>query len=101
MKKLLKSYTYTLSLAVIVFIFSLFFSMNKNYDNLDKYISITVDHGDTLWKMAEVYKTEDLSRDEFINWIITHNEISANSLVPGDSIIIPVTKTNLSLASKQ
>ncbi|KMY49659.1 cell division suppressor protein YneA [Peribacillus loiseleuriae] len=101
MKKLLKSHTYTLLLAGIVFIFSLFFSMNRNHDNLDNYISVTIDHGDTLWKMAEIYSTDDLSRDEFIEWIITHNEISAKSLVPGESIILPIAKTNLSLASKQ
>ncbi|OIK13172.1 LysM peptidoglycan-binding domain-containing protein [Bacillus sp. MUM 13] len=103
MRSLVKKHSYTLLLAGLVFVLSLIYSINLNNDGKQSYQSVTVQSGDTLWKIADQYKTEDLTKVEFIDWIEKHNDIYSRTLKPGDNIIIPVTKGELvsNLASEQ
>lgn len=92
MKTLLQKYSNTLLLLGVVFIFSLFFSLNSEQENLDNYLSVSVSAGETLWQLAERYETGNLTKAEFIDWIEEKNDLRAESIQPGDNIVIPVAK---------
>ncbi|MGE6376736.1 cell division suppressor protein YneA [Peribacillus muralis] len=103
MKKLYKNYIYTILLAGSVFIFSILFSCTLNDDQKKDFLSIEVGEGDTLWGIAEEYEEANLTKKEFIGWIEEHNGISADSIKPGQVIVIPVKGEKLvqNLASQQ
>ncbi|MCG3082957.1 cell division suppressor protein YneA [Anoxybacillus sp. LAT_35] len=61
----------------------------------EKYVEITVSAGDTLWGLAEQYKHEhQLSRQQFIEWVMKVNKRSDDQLIVGEKIVIPVLKSN-------
>lgn len=103
MKKLYKNYIYTILLAGSVFIFSILFSCTLNNDQKKDFLSIEVSEGDTLWGIAEEYEETDLTKKEFIGWIEEHNGVNADSIKPGQVIVIPVKGEELvqNLASEQ
>ncbi|RFU61229.1 cell division suppressor protein YneA [Peribacillus glennii] len=92
MKTLFRKHSYTILLLGVVFIFSLLLSLKSEQENLDNYQSVKVASGETLWQLAERYETVNLSRTDFISWIEEQNDISAESLQPGDRIFIPIEK---------
>jgi LysM repeat protein len=103
MKKLYKNYIYTILLAGSVFIFSILFSCTLNNDQKKHFLSIEVSEGDTLWGIAEEYEESNLTKKEFIGWIEENNGVSADSIKPGQVIVIPVKGEELvqNLASEQ
>ncbi|MGE7903295.1 cell division suppressor protein YneA [Peribacillus sp. NPDC094092] len=103
MKKLYKNYIYTILLAGSVFIFSILFSCTLNNDQKNDFLSIEVSEGDTLWGIAEEYEEANLTKKEFIGWIEEHNGVRAESIKPGQVIVIPVKGEELvqNLASEQ
>ncbi|CAH0238977.1 MULTISPECIES: cell division suppressor protein YneA [Peribacillus] len=103
MKKLYKNYIYTILLAGSVFIFSILFSCTLNNEQKNDFLSIEVSEGDTLWEIAEEYEEANLTKKEFIGWIEEHNEVRADSIKPGQVIVIPVKGEELvqNLASEQ
>ncbi|MDP9741692.1 UNVERIFIED_ORG: LysM repeat protein [Bacillus sp. B2I3] len=103
MKKLYKNYIYTILLAGSVFIFSILFSCTLNNDQKKDFLSIEVSEGDTLWGIAEEYEDSNLTKKEFIGWIEENNGVSADSIKPGQVIVIPVKGEELvqNLASEQ
>ncbi|QYF81201.1 LysM peptidoglycan-binding domain-containing protein [Brevibacterium sp. PAMC21349] len=103
MKKLYKNYIYTILLAGSVFIFSILFSCTLNNDQKKDFLSIEVSEGDTLWGIAEEYEETNLTKKEFIGWIEENNGVSADSIKPGQIIVIPVKGEELvqNLASEQ
>ncbi|AZV60257.1 LysM peptidoglycan-binding domain-containing protein [Peribacillus frigoritolerans] len=103
MKKLYKNYIYTILLAGSVFIFSILFSCTLNNDQKKDFLSIEVSEGDTLWGIAEEYEESNLTKKEFIGWIEENNGVSADSIKPGQVIVIPVKGEELvqNLASEQ
>ncbi|CAK6472968.1 cell division suppressor protein YneA [Peribacillus castrilensis] len=103
MKKLYKNYIYTILLAGSVFIFSILFSCTLNNDQKKDFLSIEVSEGDTLWGIAEEYEETNLTKKEFIGWIEENNGVSADSIKPGQVIVIPVKGEELvqNLASEQ
>jgi cell division protein YceG involved in septum cleavage len=92
MKTFISNHCYTIVISGLVFIFSLYLSLQNNSEDPEQYHSVTVSTGDTLWEMADNYQTHNLTRQEFIDWTIENNELEANRLKPGDTIIIPVSK---------
>lgn len=103
MKKIYKNYVYTILLAGSVFIFSILFSCTLNNDQKKDFLSIEVSEGDTLWGIAEEYEESNLTKKEFIGWIEENNGVSADSIKPGQVIVIPVKGEELvqNLASEQ
>lgn len=104
MKKLWSTYSYSILLLVVSCISALFLGLKSDVSD-EEYIKVTVSSGDTIWNLAYQYADDsDLSEKQFVNWVMKHNELSANDLYPGEKIILPVknqtydTKTELASA---
>jgi cell division protein YceG involved in septum cleavage len=92
LKSLYQKYSYTILLLCVVFMLTLCFSLNTGKDSSNRYQSIKVTEGDTLWEIAEQYEGEHLSKKEIIVWIQEHNDLDPKTLQPGKEIIIPFPK---------
>jgi len=55
------------------------------------YSEIQVEYGDTLWELARVYGPEDSDTRKLVHEICSINQIEADSLYPGQVILIPQT----------
>jgi LysM repeat protein len=91
MKKIWDKYSYAILLIILscslAFILSLRF--NSNVD--EKFTTITVSEGDSLWNISNQYSEQhSYSNTEFISWVKQHNEIEGDKIYPGDEIVIPV-----------
>jgi LysM repeat protein len=91
MKKIWEKYSYAILLFILscslAFILSLRF--NTNVD--EKFITITVSEGDSLWNISNEYSEQhSLSNTEFISWVKQHNEMEGDKIFPGEEIVIPV-----------
>lgn len=94
MKSLFKNYTYTLALAGMVAIISLLFSLHINPEKMDEYLSVTLKETDNVSTIVEQYNTGELTKRQFIDWIEENNRVYANTLEPGDTIVIPVSQNH-------
>lgn len=45
-----------------------------------------VTYGDTLWTIAEQYKPDDMTMDNYMAWVYKHNDSSV--IYPGDTVIM-------------
>jgi hypothetical protein len=91
MKKIWEKYSYAILLFILscslAFILSLRF--NTNVD--EKFITITVSEGDSLWNISNEFSEQhSYSNTEFISWVKQHNEIEGDKIFPGDEIVIPI-----------
>lgn len=90
MKKLWSTYSYTILLMVISCISALFLGFTSDINEED-YLKITINSGDTLWEMADQYSIDsNLSKKQFVNWVVSHNKIEEKQLYPGVELVIPV-----------
>lgn len=55
----------------------------------DAYTKILVQSGDTLWDLAKTYGPENTDLRKTIHTICTINEIEADEIHPGQTILIP------------
>ncbi len=64
----------------------------NNAESLTKptYSEIIVDSGDTLWNLAKEFGPDDKDVREVVYEICRINDISADSIQPGQTILIPV-----------
>jgi len=64
----------------------------NNASSLTKpeYASIQIKYGDTLWDLASEYNQDGKDIRKFVYEICELNKISADSIYPGQSILIPV-----------
>jgi cell division protein YceG involved in septum cleavage len=91
MKKIWEKYSYAILLFILscslAFILSLRF--NTNVD--EKFITITVSEGDSLWNISNEYSEHhSFSNTEFISWVKQHNEMEGDKIYPGEELVIPV-----------
>ena len=49
-----------------------------------------VTYGDTLWSIANEYKSEDMSTGEFVYMIKKANDLTTSEINAGDVLLIPV-----------
>lgn len=76
-----------LSIVVAGFIM---FAYQTHVEGSEEYMQITVDQGDSLWKIAEKYTNGKGSNWEFVNWVEKNNGIQAGTIMPGQKLTIPV-----------
>lgn len=99
MKKLWSKYSYAILLIGLSFALTFVFAERTQSSINENYLSITVEEGDSLWQLSKSYSSEhQLSPEEFINWVKKNNQID-EELFAGESIIIPVKKNEIYIAS--
>lgn len=97
MKRLWQKYSYTIILVVlsiaVLFVFSGAFQIDKN----EKYITVTVEEGDSLWTLSKQYDDEHrLSFEQFLDWVEKENGVINGEIYAGDLLLIPVEKERIS-----
>ncbi|MCO7176272.1 LysM peptidoglycan-binding domain-containing protein [Sporolactobacillus kofuensis] len=73
----------------------LFFTLtNTVAADQNKYKTITVNSGDSLWSIAENYQKENqnLSKQAFVHWVESKNGLISAHIVPNQKLMIPVQK---------
>jgi hypothetical protein len=95
MKKLWLTHSYTI-LIILAFCIAGFFWESDHSHKQEEFMSVTIIPGDTIWELADQYSANSgLSKKQFINWVLTQNELSETLLIPGEDIILPVkTRSN-------
>lgn len=95
MIKMIKNYSVTLGLAVLVSLFTLMAAGGVGKEDLGRYVSVTVEEGETVADIAAEFEDAGLTKHEMIDWIEKNNPITMGELEPGNEIIIPVTKDKM------
>lgn len=103
MKKLWATHSYTILLILVSCLSTLFLSFQSDIKE-EEYVKVIVKSGDTVWEYAEQYSNDShLSKKQFVNWVLTQNELSGKQLFPGEELILPIKsiskETNTELAS--
>ena len=59
------------------------------------YKCITIEEGDTLWDIANEYKTEEYaSTQDYIDEVLAINNLNTDVIVDGTNLLIPYYKVN-------
>ncbi|PLS04761.1 cell division suppressor protein YneA [Neobacillus cucumis] len=91
MKKLWNQYSYAITLIILSFTLAIVLSFKHHSD--DRYVKVTIEQGDTLWKISNQFKDQhSLTNKEFVSWVKKHNENASDQIFPGEEIVIPVSK---------
>jgi LysM repeat protein len=97
MKKLLTANSYTFLLILVSCLSALFIYLTSN-SNEEDYLKVTVTEGDTIWEIADQYANDSLlTKKQFINWVLTQNEINEKQIYPGDQLILPVKNSAINM----
>jgi hypothetical protein len=104
MQKLWNKYSFAIILVVLSILASIILVVANGDSVEDKYMSVTINEGETLWDLCKDYADKhSLSESEFVSWVVETNDINGNVLLVGDEIYIPVELNDSSvteLASK-
>ena len=78
-------------LVSIVFLAGTFLGLNDaaSLSEEPAYIQVEVRAGDTLWELAAQYGPERIDRRQVIYEICELNDVQANEIHPGQTILIP------------
>lgn len=91
MKKLWNHYSYVICLIIISVVATVFLSFQFGAFQQKTYMKVKVAAGDSLWKIADEYSdNQTMSNQNFVNWVLLHNDIDADHIFPGQVITIPV-----------
>lgn len=91
MKKIWTNNSYTILLIATSLILSFVLASGLKSDD-EKYITVTVESGASLWEMAEHFAADhNLSNHEFVAWVERKNGISNGKIFVGEELILPVT----------
>jgi LysM repeat protein len=91
MKKIWDRYSYAILLIILSCAVAFILSLRFNADVEEKFLTITVSEGDSLWEISNQYSNQhSYSNDEFVSWVQKYNEIDGNRIYPGEEIVIPV-----------
>lgn len=98
MKKLWNHYSYAIILLVLSVGSALLISIQSHSFHKENYVNVTINEGDSLWKIAGEYAQEySLSNDQFISWVKEHNGITGDQIYPGEKIVIPIKNKDMDL----
>ncbi|WP_428908279.1 cell division suppressor protein YneA [Niallia sp. Krafla_26] len=96
MKKIWKNYSYTIVLVALSLIATII--INYNLPSTDQYMTITVQDGESLWKISKKYEDQhNLSDKQFIEWVEKNNGIARDHIIAGKNLIIPITNEPIEL----
>ena len=70
-------------------------AMVKAVNENEEYMKVVVSEGDTLWGISQEYgEPHKTDSKEFINWIVTENNLIDQEIKVGQELIIPVKGNN-------
>jgi hypothetical protein len=91
MKKIWEKYSYAILLFILSCSLAFILSLRFNTDVDEKFMTITVSEGDSLWNISIEYAEQhSFTNTEFISWVKQHNGMEGDNIYPGDEIVIPV-----------
>ncbi|MCO4850663.1 cell division suppressor protein YneA [Bacillus vallismortis] len=71
----------------------LLLSYTSSGQELNQYVKIEVQQGDTLWSIADqVTDKKKMNKQEFIEWVADKNHLQTTDIHPGDELVIPLKK---------
>ncbi|WP_043929838.1 cell division suppressor protein YneA [Bacillus sp. EB01] len=96
MKKIWSNYSYVIIILALSCIFAFSANiLNKPADE-NKYITVTIEEGDSLWEIAgELSENHSMDRSEIVNWLKKNNQLAGETIFPGEELIVPVKKNRL------
>lgn len=98
MKKIWSNYSYAILLILLSCGSALFISYQTQSFHKEDYVKITINEGDSLWKIADQYSGKtSLNHDTFITWVKKNNQLEENTIYPGEEIVIPIKSHQHSL----
>lgn len=63
----------------------LMLSYTSSGQELNQYVKIEVQQGDTLWSIADqVADTKKINKNDFIEWVADKNQLQTSDIQPGD-----------------
>lgn len=72
----------------------LLLSYSSNGQELNQYVKIEVQQGDTLWSIADqVTDKKKMNKQDFIEWVADKNYLQTTDIQPGDELVIPLKKS--------
>lgn len=84
----------TFLVVAILCIFSIIGSLTGmntvSSSSMNQYNPVKIESGDTLWNIASEYGPDDMDIRQVVREICDLNEISADRLEAGDTIIVPM-----------
>lgn len=87
----MRKYVFTLITLIMVLTAGvLSFGNTKAHSRHIYYKSVDIVKGDTLWRIAETYKTEDVSVIYYISRIKEFNDMESDIIKIGQKIILPI-----------
>lgn len=67
----------------------LMLSYTSSGQELNQYVKIEVQQGDTLWSIADqVADTKKINKNDFIEWVADKNQLQTSDIQPGDELVI-------------
>ncbi|PJY98521.1 MULTISPECIES: cell division suppressor protein YneA [Bacillus] len=80
---------FTVILSAII----LLLSYTSSGQELDQYVKIEVQQGDTLWSIADqVTDKKKMNKQDFIEWVADKNYLQTTDIQAGDELVIPLKK---------
>ena len=67
-------------------------------EKIEQYEQITIEHGDTLWSLAEQYRGK-MSTKDWVTFVKKENNLFNQVLTTGQIIVIPVAKDSVYIAN--
>ncbi|MFS0574141.1 LysM peptidoglycan-binding domain-containing protein [Sporosarcina sp. 179-K 3D1 HS] len=64
------------------------------------YTEVTITEGDTLWGLASLYASDNMTKEQWIREVITMNDLSDTTIIKGDTLRMPVEEVNLPYIEK-
>jgi len=61
---------------------------------------ITIEKGDTLWSLAELYRGK-MDTSEWIAYVKSHNNLYNDSIIVGEELYIPIEKESIYVTMKE
>lgn len=93
MRKILNQYSYAITLIILSCSFAIVLSIQNHTNDKENYLKVKISEGDSLWEISKQYSEQHtLSNEEFVSWVISHNENIDDHIFPGEEITIPVNK---------
>jgi LysM repeat protein len=91
---MIKKYSYIILLGIMAMVF-MTVAMIKTVNENEEYVKVVVSEGDTLWGIAQEYGEPHKNYSkEFINWVVSENNLIDQEIKIGQELVIPVKNNN-------